>query len=84
MRKDRIQSIEFYAEINGSNIIKAVGYKSNIEILAVQFFSNQEYIYEYKGVTLELFLEFINSNSIGSFFMREIRNKFEWIKVKAV
>jgi hypothetical protein len=84
MRKDRIQSISFYAEINGSNIIKAVGYESDSEKLAIQFFNNQEFIYEYKNVPLPLFLEFINSDSIGSFFMREIRNKFEWIKVKAV
>ncbi len=62
-----------------SSNLKAVGYNECSQELQVEFHNGGSYIYS--GVPVEVFNALMESNSVGSYFMRNIRGKFEVRKV---
>jgi len=65
-------------EMESSNL-KATGYDKATLTLRVQFKSSNV-LYDYKGVSSELFNEFMQSESKGRFFFTRIKGKFEFEK----
>lgn len=64
-----------------SSNIQAHGYAPESKTLAVQF-KGKGSLYEYAGVTPELYAEFCAAPSLGQFFQQRIRGKFETKKVE--
>ena len=62
-----------------SSAISQIGLDREKQILIVKF-KNGNGVYYYWPVGNEKFLEFVNSDSKGSFFQDEIRAKSTWIK----
>lgn len=62
-----------------SSNIRAVGYDTETQTLRVQFGNGQ--CYDYPKVPAELHQEFIQAESVGSFFHRNIRTKVTGIRV---
>jgi len=67
-------------EVKSSNL-KAIGYDKATLTLRLQFKSSNHF-FNYKGVSSELFLEFMESNSKGRFFFTKIKGKFEHEKIE--
>ncbi len=61
--------------VDSSNI-KSIGYTNKIELLEIEFNNNR--VYEYYEVPEKIYIEFINSESIGSAFHKLIRNVFSY------
>ena len=66
-------------EVKSSNL-KAVGYDKATLTLRVQFKTSST-TYDYKGVSPDLFLEFMKSDSKGRFFFTRIKGKFDIKKI---
>lgn len=62
-----------------SSLLKAIGYDAFTQELQVDFHTGIAYIYS--GVSVETFNAMVESNSVGSFFIRQIKGKFEARKV---
>ena len=60
-----------------SSNIKRIGWKNNV--LRVQFKNSG--IYDYQEVSKEIYETMITSDSIGSFFARNIRGNYKYIKI---
>lgn len=77
-----ILSEESEAKINripvASSNIATVGYDKETHILEIEFHHGA--IYQYVGVPEEVYEELMNSPAKGSFFMNEIKGKFEMVK----
>lgn len=65
--------------VSSSNI-KSVGYDPASETLEIEFKGGA--VYQYSGVPGIMHDELINADSIGSFFARNIRNEYNYKKVK--
>lgn len=65
-------------QIVKSSNINSIGYDKNDNVLEVEFKTGS--IYHYKNVPMSLVEEFINSESIGRFFNKQIRNCIPFIK----
>lgn len=59
--------------------ITAVGHDSDSLELHVQFVSGEVYVYE--NVPSNIFEEFVNAPSKGSYFNREVRPAYSWRKL---
>ena len=64
-------------KVKSSNI-KSIGFKHNI--LEVEFLDKN--VYRYYGVDEELYENLMKSESVGSFFSRNIKNDFMYRKMK--
>jgi len=65
-------------QVNSSNI-KSIGYESNSKTLEIEFRDGG--IYQYFNVTSNIYKEFISAPSIGSFFHKYIKDKYNWKKI---
>jgi KTSC domain len=78
---EAIEMVEVSALKAGhSDTIKAIGYDPKREILQVHF--NSDAVYQYHQVPYDGFLNFLTSDSLGSFFNQFINNRFEAVRVK--
>lgn len=66
-------------EIESTNLC-AVGYDPEKRELCVSFKSNPKTRYSYANVEPEVFSDFMQAKSKGSFFHSQIRTKYTWIK----
>lgn len=57
-----------------SGNLKSVGYDATTKTLDVEFASSR--VYRYSGVPAEIHAELISAESVGSYFARNVRNKF--------
>lgn len=64
-------------QVNSSNI-KQVDYDPFMDTMTVGFSNNS--VYEYYGVSIETYKELIEAKSVGKFFQKNIKNKFEFAK----
>jgi len=62
-----------------SSNIKSVGYDAQALVLEVEFSSGT--VYQYAGVPASIYDEMMASDSIGSYFARNVRGDFEGRKV---
>lgn len=65
-----------------SGNLKAVGYDKASQTLDVQFSSGR--IYRYSGVSPSVHQELIAAESIGSYFARNVRNKFPCVDLETL
>ena len=72
-----IISIVEMNEVKSSNI-SSIGWNKNI--LRVEF--NKGGVWDYSGVSKEIYEDFLNSESKGKFFLQKIRNKFKAKKIE--
>lgn len=59
-----------------SSQMKAVEYDTETNVLIITFTKGQRY--KYAEVPHKVFLELIEADSIGSFFIRNIKTKYEY------
>lgn len=59
-----------------SDVIHAIGYDDEINVLEIIFNSGQ--IYQYRNVPREVFEQFMQSESKGNYFQHNIRDEFEF------
>jgi ATP-dependent DNA helicase RecG len=62
-----------------SSSIAAIGYDKDMSILEVEFHHGQ--IYQHTGVSEKVYMQLINSPSIASFYINEIKSNFEFQKL---
>ena len=62
-----------------SSLIKEVGYDAATEVLTISFV-DQEGTYEYQKVPESMYKELMAAESKGSFFMKNIKGKFDFVK----
>lgn len=67
-------------KVNSSNL-KEIGYNPDTKDLFVRIQSNGK-LYKYSNVPMNLFEGFVNAESHGRFFVREIKDKFETKKIE--
>jgi hypothetical protein len=68
-----------WLEVEGSSLIQAVRYQEEEQVLEVQFHGKR--IYAYSAVPEDVFEALQAAPSIGSFFSRHIKTKFEYTRV---
>jgi hypothetical protein len=80
--KQTIKGTLFIIELNelDSSFISQIVYDGKTEILSVVL--KNENVYNYEKVPLEIFVEFSSSNSFGSFYNENIKNKFKHLNLK--
>jgi len=78
-QKDKPTQIPMF-EVESANL-KAIGYDKATLTLRVKFKSSTT-AYDYVGVSPELFLEFMKSDSKGQFFFTKIKGRFEFDKTE--
>ena len=62
-----------------SSLIKEVGYDAATQVLTVTFV-DEEGTYEYQKVPESVYKELMAAESKGSFFAKNIKGKFEFVK----
>ena len=67
-------------EVTSANI-KMIGYDKESLTLRIKF-KTSNIFYDYKGVSAELFMELMGSDSKGKFFFTQIKGKFEFEKIE--
>lgn len=65
-----------------SGNLRAVGYDAATQTLDVQFSSGR--VYRYSGVPDKVHEELIAAESIGSYFARNVRNKFPGVDLETL
>lgn len=60
-------------DVESSNI-RSIGYDSNTRVLEVEFTSGK--VYQYPNVPAEAHTDLMKADSVGSFFARNIRAKY--------
>jgi hypothetical protein len=73
---ESIEEIEVNMIDVESSVINAIGYDRDENELYVQFDSNSEFVYRYTGVGQDIFIDFLNANSKGTFYSENIRGKY--------
>ncbi len=63
-----------------STNIRSIGYDSESQTLEIEFRSGG--IYQYIKVPESLYNALLSASSIGSFFHRYIKDKFQWRKIR--
>lgn len=63
-----------------SKLLKAVGFDNETERLYVIFRENEAY-YLYKDVPEDIYLKMIDSESIGRFFLHNVREAFDFSRL---
>lgn len=61
--------------IDGSTSIAAIGYEPSTMVLAIQFKGGG--VYHYAGVSLEIVDQLRAAESVGKFYMQQIRGKYD-------
>lgn len=69
--------IEVFSIENSSNLSQ-IEFDHLTNVLSVQFKNGTKY--QYVNVDYKIFEEFTKAQSAGKFFMKEIKNKFEYIR----
>jgi len=64
-----------------SSQISAVGYSEEHKTLAVEFIRNNS-LYYYSDVEKKVFEEMIEAESVGKFFAANVRDKYEYEKIR--
>jgi len=67
-------------EVESSNL-ESIGYDCDKQVLGVVMKSAPETIYAYNEVPLNTYLELLNSESKGKFFINAIKGKFQFRKI---
>jgi hypothetical protein len=62
-----------------SSQIKSIGYSSTLKVLEIEF--NSGGVYQYFDVPEELYKELMTAPSHGTYFSRNIKNKFVYKKL---
>lgn len=62
--------------VNGSSIIKSVGYDEDEKVLEIEFHNGA--VYEYKNVPYYEWASLISSVSVGTYFHNNIKNNYEY------
>ena len=62
-----------------STLIKEISYDASTQTLTVVFV-NSEDVYEYRGVPASVYEELKNAESKGSYFVKNIKDKYEFTK----
>lgn len=62
-----------------SSLLKSVGYNDEKEELHVEFLKGGEYLY--RGVTWPVFEAMLEAQSVGSFFLRNVKGQYDVVKV---
>lgn len=65
-----------------SGNLKAVGYDPATQTMDVQFASTR--VYRYSGVPPEVHKEMVEAESVGSYFSRNVRNKFPGVDLETL
>ncbi len=60
-----------------STAIKSIGYNEDKKILEVQLLETGK-IYQYKEVPLEEYFDFMDAKSLGEYYNRVIKEKYEY------
>lgn len=66
--------------VKSSNVAE-VGYDANQEILGVRFSSGK--LYHYKGVASHVYEAMMASESIGSYFAKNVRSRYEFELIRS-
>lgn len=66
-----------HKKVESSDIV-SVGYDPDVKILEVMFFGGRTY--QYANVPENVYQELINSESVGSYFNTQIRDKYPFAK----
>jgi len=69
-------------DIIGSSNIKRVGYDGERKKLYIQFLKSNIYMYEYSDVPENVYKELISSESVGSYFHKNIKNVYKCDKIE--
>jgi hypothetical protein len=59
-----------------SDVIHAIGYDDDVNVLEIIFNTGQ--IYQYRNVPREVFEQLLRAESKGSYFQNNIRDEFEY------
>lgn len=59
-----------------SDVIHAIGYDPEIDLLEIIF--NRGQIYQYRGVPAQVYREFMAADSKGRYFSENIRDEFDY------
>ena len=60
-----------------STAIKSVGYNEDKQLLEVEILETGR-IYQYKGVSVEEYLDFMDAKSLGEYYNRVIKENYEY------
>ena len=63
-----------------SSAIKSVGYDATTQTLEVEFIKGS--VYQYRGVPISLYTEFMSAPSMGKFHYNHIMRKFHYIRTR--
>ena len=64
-------------ELVDSEAIKSVGYNEDKHLLEIELLESGK-IYQYKEVPLEEYFDFMDAKSLGEYYNREIKAKYEF------
>jgi len=60
-----------------SSALKSIGYNEDKKILEVQLLETGK-VYQYKDVPLEEYFDFMDAKSLGEYYNRVIKEKYEY------
>lgn len=63
-----------------STAIKSIGYNEDKKLLEVEILETGR-IYQYKDVSVEEYLDFMDAPSLGEYYNRQIRDKYEYREI---
>jgi len=63
-----------------STALQSVGYDAKAKILELEFRDNGG-VWQYFGITPSTYKKFINSSSLGRFFVEKVKGKYQELKV---
>lgn len=67
-----------------STLISDINYSKEKKVLTVELFTNPGVSYSFHDVPITVFENFINSNSRGKFFNKEIKKSFKMTKGQTI
>lgn len=78
-----VQTIEIQDEKIHSTCFQTVSYNARKQTLTVQFKQKGKKggVYTYSGVSRELYSQFVSANSLGRFYLKNIKDRYNSAKV---
>lgn len=70
-------------DVESSNI-KSIGYNPETNLLQIVMKSAPKTIYEYKNVPIEKYWDLAQADSIGKYFINEVKGKYDFTKTSIV
>ena len=64
-----------------SSFINKIGYDKRSQTLEIEFHSGTCRVYAYYGVSKEVFKELSEADSVGSYFLANIRNEYSYLPI---